>query len=530
MSAEAEAPAEQRKKRPAAKQTVTAIIHSLWDERDEDYAPEDHATYSGNLLARGTITTISTGKDFSAWTFSETEGELWTYEYDLQNRMTKANYSGKGSANLKERGSYVYDYRGLLIKKTYQNYNPSDLVEVVNDEASKPVTEFFEYTADGRVIYNECSEENNTKKTTYIWANTTLWCEVNEGVVYYHHTDHLGTTEVVTDENGIVVWEAGYEAFGSVLSERGDSSFTPSYTGKFFDKASGLYYFNARWYDSELGKFTTCDPIRDGLNWWNYCNGNPLSFVDSDGLEGRFFGYLQRLLSFDNSSFGITPNNNNNINFKVPTPKSVVEDASLDFISNFDQNKALDVVQNGLDFAGMIFDPADALNGTISLARGNYVDAGLNFVSVVPLVGDAIGKGGKVTKKIITNSDTIFDIEKQVIKHSDEFVDSVKWTNHGFKHFPSKNTAWKDIVKSTKKGPAKYANSIKDIEKFEREAWNTGTNVVTGKNWRVKEFENIIGASGGKETRYIRIENSNGTIHGHPITENEYRKLLGVKK
>ncbi len=334
-------------------------LHSLWDERDEDYAPEDHATYSGNiwnlfevsyiangkvnafsydargnrltetetyanpngrvkfyeyyansdlikkagnwyfnydkngnLTARGTEAQDSGNELFSAWTFSETDGELWTYEYDLQNRMTKANYSGKGYANLKERGSYVYDYRGLLIKKTYQNYNPSDLVEVVNDEASKPVTEFYEYTVDGKVIYNERSEENNTKKTTYIWANTTLWCEVNNGVVYYHHTDHLGTTEVVTDENGTVVWEAGYEAFGSVLNEKGDSKFTPSYTGKFFDNASGLYYFNARWYDSELGKFTTQDPIRDGLNWWNYCNGNPLIYTDPDGKFTQDADYI----------------------------------------------------------------------------------------------------------------------------------------------------------------------------------------------------------------------------------------------
>ncbi len=327
-------------------------LHSLWDERDEDYIPEDHSTYSGNLwnlfevnyiaegkentydydargnrlreieaytgsngrltdyeyyansdlikragnwyfnydkngnlIARGTVTISSNETVFSAWTFSETDGELWTYEYDLQNRMTKASYSGKGSANLKERGSYVYDYRGLLVKNTYQNYNPNDLVEVVNEDESKPVTEFYEYTADGRVLYNESIEGDSTKKTTYIWANTTLWCEINEGVVYYHHTDHLGTTEVVTDQNGKVVWEAGYEAFGSVLSERGDSSFTPSYTGKFFDKASGLYYFNARWYDSELGKFTTSDPIRDGLNWWNYCNGNPIIRIDYNGLE-----------------------------------------------------------------------------------------------------------------------------------------------------------------------------------------------------------------------------------------------------
>ncbi|MBQ6568541.1 MAG: hypothetical protein IJL80_15965 [Treponema sp.] len=40
-------------------------------------------------------------------------------------------------------------------------------------------------------------------------------------------------------------------------------------------------------------------------------------------------------------------------------------------------------------------------------------------------------------------------------------------------------------------------------------------------------FDNVIGASNGKETRFMRIENSNGTIHGHPISEVEYKKLLG---
>lgn len=30
----------------------------------------------------------------------------------------------------------------------------------------------------------------------------------------------------------------------------------------------------------------------------------------------------------------------------------------------------------------------------------------------------------------------------------------------------------------------------------------------------------------GKETRYIRIENSANTIHGYPISESEYFKLL----
>ena len=68
------------------------------------------------------------------------------------------------------------------------------------------------------------------------------------------------------------------------MNERGEENFTPNYTGKFFDESSGLYYFNARWYDSALGRFTSQDPARDGVNWWAYCGGNPLKFVDPTGM------------------------------------------------------------------------------------------------------------------------------------------------------------------------------------------------------------------------------------------------------
>ncbi len=46
----------------------------------------------------------------------------------------------------------------------------------------------------------------------------------------------------------------------------------------------GLYYFNARWYDPQLGRFTTEDPIRDGANWFAYVSNNPMMFVDPTGL------------------------------------------------------------------------------------------------------------------------------------------------------------------------------------------------------------------------------------------------------
>ncbi len=51
------------------------------------------------------------------------------------------------------------------------------------------------------------------------------------------------------------------------------------------DLNSGLYYFNARWYDPTLGRFITEDPIKDGNNWFVYCSNNPINRIDPTGLK-----------------------------------------------------------------------------------------------------------------------------------------------------------------------------------------------------------------------------------------------------
>ena len=52
-----------------------------------------------------------------------------------------------------------------------------------------------------------------------------------------------------------------------------------------YDEDAGMYYFNARWYDSEIERFVTEDPARDGRNWFVYCENNPLIYFDSDGRQ-----------------------------------------------------------------------------------------------------------------------------------------------------------------------------------------------------------------------------------------------------
>jgi len=57
------------------------------------------------------------------------------------------------------------------------------------------------------------------------------------------------------------------------------------FTGRRFDLETGLYYYRARYYDPDTGRFLQTDPIGygDGINWYNYCGNNPLNFTDPSG-------------------------------------------------------------------------------------------------------------------------------------------------------------------------------------------------------------------------------------------------------
>lgn len=102
---------------------------------------------------------------------------------------------------------------------------------------------------------------------------------------YFYHTDHLGSTIAVTDEAGNKVWDGEYTPFGIQLSGEGELLKAAKFTGKDLDEDIGLYYFNARWYDQELGRFVSEDPVKDGMNWYVYCGNNPLYRLDPSGLS-----------------------------------------------------------------------------------------------------------------------------------------------------------------------------------------------------------------------------------------------------
>jgi len=57
------------------------------------------------------------------------------------------------------------------------------------------------------------------------------------------------------------------------------------FTGYQLDDITNMHYAQARYYAANNGRFIAEDPIQDQLNWYGYCNANPMTSVDPTGLS-----------------------------------------------------------------------------------------------------------------------------------------------------------------------------------------------------------------------------------------------------
>ncbi len=116
--------------------------------------------------------------------------------------------------------------------------------------------------------------------------------QTNVAQIYFYGTDHLGSTVLMTDSFGNEVFSGETTPFGDSVSESGPMTDTENlmYTGKDLDEDTGLYYFNARWYDPGTGRFISEDPARFGSNWYRYAASNPLKYFDPTGLNEVSWG------------------------------------------------------------------------------------------------------------------------------------------------------------------------------------------------------------------------------------------------
>ena len=128
--------------------------------------------------------------------------------------------------------------------------------------------------------------------------------------ITYIHTDVSGSPMAATDAAGTILWRESYRGYGERwMNQAASAKQTQWFHGKELD-ATGMQYFGARYYDPEIGRFTSIDPVgfQEGnlhsFNRFAYGNNNPIKYKDPDGNNatlalGGLLGETINLISGD---------------------------------------------------------------------------------------------------------------------------------------------------------------------------------------------------------------------------------------
>ncbi len=108
------------------------------------------------------------------------------------------------------------------------------------------------------------------------------------GDTYFYHSDHLGSSSLITNKDGELVQHIQYVPFGEVFVEERNATWSTPYkfNGKEQDEETGLCYYGARYYDPRTSVWLSVDPLAEkypNIGSYVYCADNPLNITDPDG-------------------------------------------------------------------------------------------------------------------------------------------------------------------------------------------------------------------------------------------------------
>ena len=143
------------------------------------------------------------------------------------------------------------------------------------------------------IIQNEIPKTEDCKETDRSPSEGTKQCACFyqnkcSDVLYYYHSDHIGSSTFLTDALGLPYEFMLYLPFGEAMARQKVAGWATPYTftGKEVDGLTGLHYFGARYLDSRLSVWFGVDPLAEKgpeFSPYVYTFNNPISYIDPDG-------------------------------------------------------------------------------------------------------------------------------------------------------------------------------------------------------------------------------------------------------
>lgn len=225
------------------------------------------------------------------------------YQYNLENRMISYNDSYREI-------NYSYDGLGRRVSREEIVVNEYDgkLPGIYPYGAeTSGVSSFYVYEGKGFNVLKEVSSSEMTLRElqSEITGGSPGSDYYSPGITvknhFYKGRDQLGTREitgldsqdyynlhnslgsVIAVEGHTAIKPIHYKAFGEEVFQH-ESYGDYRYNGKLLDRITGLYNYGYRDYNPLQARFSSEDPIKDGVNWYVYTMNDPVNKFDPDGL------------------------------------------------------------------------------------------------------------------------------------------------------------------------------------------------------------------------------------------------------
>jgi RHS repeat-associated protein len=141
------------------------------------------------------------------------------------------------------------------------------------------------YVYDGNSVLQELTSTGSARRYLY-HSDGDGPLAVVDGVASYYLADHLQSVVRTTDTLGGPTLIRQYDPWGNALQGSGTIGY--AFTGREWDTDLNLYYFKARYYNSNVGRFISEDPIGLGageVNLYAYAANQPTIATDPTGLD-----------------------------------------------------------------------------------------------------------------------------------------------------------------------------------------------------------------------------------------------------